>query len=245
MWEIYDALIDGITSDEVIEEAGVGQVWTYVQTASRFGIAMTTHAETRPRCFAGEYRGLTLRQAAKLVKSWNFIEAGIGMAAINAFYNTHDRVTAFHALQPGEQYCTAGMDLRGKKVGMIGHLRMSGDPLADAAEVRILERNPKEYDYPDSACEYLLEDCDVVLITGSSFINKTTPRLLQICKNAKTVLTGPSVPLAPELFRFDVYRLAGLIITDRVSMKEFLTEGMHCKPYAYGERFCMENKAHL
>lgn len=240
MWELYDTLIDGITSDEVIEEVTVGRIWTSVQTAERFGIAMTTHAETRPPVCPGEYKGMSLKQAAQLVKSWNFIEAGVGMAAINAFYNTHDRMTQYHALQPGRQYCTAGMDLRGKKVGMIGHLRASGNPLADAAEVRILERSPQEGDYPDSACEYLLEDCDIVLITGSAFINKTMPRLLQICQNAKTVLTGPSVPMAPELLRFGVYRLAGLIVTDRTAMRDFLINGLHCKPYEYGERFLME-----
>lgn len=242
MWEFYDALIDGVTSVEPIEEVISGKVWTFVRTNSNCGIAMTTRAESRPLLYKNGYRGLPLKEAAKLVKSWNFIEASVGMAAINTFYNTHALMMKYNALQPGHQYCTAGMDLKGKRVGMVGHLRASGNPFAGAKDVLILERRLQDGDYPDSACEYLLADCDVVIITGSAITNKTMPRLLQICKNSAVVITGPSVPMAQALLRFGASRIAGLIINDVYSMKTFAASEIHGPPYQYGERYCIDNK---
>ncbi|HEX3040153.1 MAG TPA: DUF364 domain-containing protein [Caproiciproducens sp.] len=241
MWELYDSLIEGVTSDETVEEVITGDTWTYVETSDRCGIAMTTRAESRPpRIPPSEYRGLSLQEAAKLVKSWNFTEAGVGMAAINAFYNTSARLKELDALQPDHQFCTAGMEVKGKRIGMVGHLRMTDHPLAEAEEIRIVERNPQEGDYPDSACEYLFPDCDIVIITGSAFTNKTMPRLLQICKNSKVVVTGPSVPMAPNLLRFGITRLAGLVITNTGGVKGFAQTGIHGPPYDYGDRFCID-----
>jgi len=240
MWELYDSLIEGVMSDETIEEVITGDTWTYVKAAGRCGIAMTTRAESRPpRITPSEYRGLPLRQAAKLITSWNFTEASVGMAAINAFYNTPARLKELGALQPGHQFCTAGMEVKGKRIGMVGHLRMTENPLAGAKEICIVERNPQENDYPDSACEYLFPACDVVIITGSAFTNKTMPRLLQICHNSKVVVTGPSVPMAPCLLRFGITRLAGLAITDTGGVKGFAQTGIHGPPYSYGDRFCI------
>jgi uncharacterized protein (DUF4213/DUF364 family) len=243
MWELYDSLIEGITSDEAIMDVVIGDTWTYVETLSHCGIAMTTRAESRPPLIPfSEYRGLPLREAAKLIRSWNFTEAGVGMAAINAFYNTPTRLKELDVLQSGHQFCTAGMDVKEKKIGMVGHLRMTDQPLAEAKEIRIVERNPQEGDYPDSACEYLFPDCDIVIITGSAFTNKTMPRLLQICQNSKVVVTGPSVPMAPHLLRFGITRLAGLVITDTGGMKGFTQTGIHGPPYAYGDRFCIDQQ---
>ena len=86
--------------------------------------------------------------------------------------------------------------------------------LSVAKEVVILEREPKPGDYPDSACEYLLPDCDVVLITGSASVNKTMPRLLELAKDARIVLTGPTVPLCPGLLDLGIQRLNGSVVLD-------------------------------
>lgn len=241
MWELYDSLIDGVASEEKIDDVIIGSVWTYVKVGTRCGIAMTTPGTTRPPFReSGNYRGMPLCEAAKLIKSWNFIEASVGMAAINVFYNTSDHMEELGALQPGHQFCTAGIDVQGKRIGMVGHLRMADQPLAGAKEIRILERRPQVGDYPDSACEYVLSDCDMVIITGNAFTNKTMPKLLQICKGCPVILTGPSVPLTPALFSFGASRLAGLILTDMSGMKNFAETGTPGPPYSYGQRFCLD-----
>ena len=50
---------------------------------------------------------------------------------------------------------------------------------------------------PDPACEYILSEQDVVIMTATTLINKTMPRLLALSRNARdrgrgTEHTAPS-----------------------------------------------------
>ena len=47
-----------------------------------------------------------------------------------------------------------------------------------------------------------------------TLINKTAPRLLDLAANATTVFVGPSVIMAPFLFRWGVDMLAGSVVAD-------------------------------
>ena len=47
-----------------------------------------------------------------------------------------------------------------------------------------------------------------------TFINKTAPRLLALAANARTVMVGPSVIMAPRLFDRGVDMLAGSVVAD-------------------------------
>ena len=235
---IYDALIDGIDSDARVDSAVVGTRWTAVTAGGHTGIAMTVGVESCPRMFPKGIVDLTLREAAKAVKSWNLAEASLGMAAINAFYNTPERVRSLRAAEPYENYCTRGLELRGKRVAMIGHMVYPESALAGIERLYILEREPQKGDYPDSACECLLPQCDLVLITGSALVNKTMPRLLELSKNALTILTGPTVPLCPALLGQPVCRLAGMAVTD-ASIGPAIGGSLVSSPYPYGECFLL------
>ena len=98
---------------------------------------------------------MPLAELAKAAKSWNLREAGFGMAAVNAYYNTPKRLEALGAYEPFENYCTDGVDLQGKHIGVVGHLNMPESVYQQASSVRILERSPRTGDYPDSACDWL------------------------------------------------------------------------------------------
>lgn len=76
------------------------------------------------------------------------------------------------------------------------------------------ERVPRPGDHPDTACEYLLPECDYVFISSSSFVDKTAPRLLELSRRAHTVLVGPSTPLPPMLFDYGVDTTTGFVVTD-------------------------------
>ena len=86
-FELYDALIEGVTPETVTGTLS-GRCWTAVETENAFGMAMTTPVDTAPRMLSGDYPGMDLKALAQAAKSWNLTEAGFGMAAINAFYNT-------------------------------------------------------------------------------------------------------------------------------------------------------------
>lgn len=239
MWEVYDTLLAHLPGEGVVETLCASSLWTMAAWEDHLGLAMTTFGDTRPPLLSQE-QPLRVRQAAEAVKSWNLPEASAGMAVINGCYNTPARLEALRCAEPFENYCTRGLDITGKTIGVIGHLGMPKDILRLAGEVYILERNPRPGDYPDSACEYLLPKCDVVLITGSAFVNKTLPRLLELSRRAYTIVTGPSVPMCPELLGLGIQRLAGLVVTDRAGATVHVEQGRSGNPYPFGTPFLLE-----
>ena len=219
----YDILLRHLPTPELRVEALVhGISWTAaVLSGGQTGVAMHTVGESRPRMF-DSLIGLRAAEAARAVLSWNFEEAGEAMAVINACYNTEARIDALGARYTGS--ALEGIPLRGRTLGFVGHLvKHSGiteELLAPAKTWYILEKEPKPGDYPDSACEYLLPQCDLVTITGSAAVNKTMPRLLELSRDAQVVLTGPTVPLCPELLELGIDRLNGCAIVDPAPMLE-------------------------
>ena len=240
-FELYDVLIGGV-APETVTGTLPGRCWTAVETENAFGMAMTTPVDTAPRMLSGDYPGMDLKELAQAAKSWNLTEAGFGMAAINAFYNTPQRLEALNAYEPFENYCTDGLDLHGKHIGVVGHLNMPRSVYEQAASVRILERSPRPGDYPDSACDWLIPQCDVVIMTASTLVNKTLPHLLELCRDAYTILAGPSCPMCPGLLDFGIDPIAGLGITDREGMKEKIRREISGPPYNMGKPFLLSKE---
>lgn len=235
-FQLYDALIS-CTPEEKVLSVGKGDFWTMAETVGNTGIAMTTHGDSIPKMFPEGIVGLSTKEAAQAAKSWNLSEAGFGMAAMNGAFNTPERLEKLNCYEPFENYCTGGIDFRGKTVGIIGHMNGPEEMSRYAKQVYIIERAPKEGDYPDSACDCLLPQCDIVLITGSTLVNKTLPHLLELCENAVTILTGPTVPMCPALLDFGIDRIAGLVIDHREKMRRRVTESIPGTPYFEGRPF--------
>lgn len=241
-FSLYDLLIDGIHTDAVIRSTLLGECWTAVETAGHFGMAMTTPVDTAPRMLDRDYCGISLKELATTAKSWNLSEAGFGMAAVNAFYNTPAKLEQLGAYEPFDNYFTDGVDLKNKRIGVIGHLNMPSSVYDQAKEVLILERNPRPGDYPDSACDWLIPQCDVVIMTASTLVNKTLPHLLELSRNAYTILAGPSCPMCPQLLDFGIDRIAGLVITDVPGMKNKIRREISGPPYNMGKPFLLSKE---
>ncbi len=237
-FDLYDAILSGVDSPDTVSATAVGEIWSLVSTECSTGIAMTTHLNSVAPMYTG-FRGMSLRDAAQALKSWNFTEASLGMAAVNAFYNTEERLEALGAYEPFENYCTEGIDFNGKTVALIGHMHGPQGMREKAKQVYILERSPQDGDYPDSACDFILPQCDIVLITGSTLINKTLPHLLELCRNSYTILTGPSVPMCPALLDMGLDRIAGMIVTKRDEMYSHCINCIHGSPYSMGTTFLL------
>ena len=239
---LYEALAAGLDSDAPVTATTAGERWSMTETAEGLGLGMATPGQSIPARFPDGLVGLPLRQAACAASSWNLEEAAFGLAAANAFYNTPARLESLNAWLPFEKYYTEGIDLRDRTVGIVGHMHGPPGLREQARAVYVLERAPQAGDYPDAACDVLLPQCDLVLITGSSLINKTLPHLLELCEGAITVLTGPSVPMCPALLELGIDRLAGLVVTDRTGMAAHVRENRRGNPYVYGKSFLLERK---
>ena len=81
-FELYDALIEGISFDAVVTDTLKGECWTAVQTQHHFGMAMTTPVDTAPRMIYRDYTGMGLKELALASKSWNLTEAGTGRSTV-------------------------------------------------------------------------------------------------------------------------------------------------------------------
>lgn len=229
----YTLLAEGMPEHLTVTRLVRGQLWTGAELSDgSAGIAMRSRTATLPRQH-GTLIGLSARQAAGALFSWNLEEASDAMAVVNAWYNSEARLKGAGSAYDYRMPCTRGMDTRGKTVALVGHLSLSPDTLAGAARVYVLERQPQPGDYPDAACEEVLPRCDLVIITGSAFVNKTIPRLLELSGGAERIVIGPSVPLCPALMRAGIARLCGMAVGDKPRMFEKITQ--ECAPgYRYG-----------
>lgn len=240
MWEVYDALLESLPRKGSIGSCCISRWWTLCEIeGGGSGLAMTVPWEQRPAMYPDGLLDLRIKVAGIAVKSWNLKEAGAAMAACNAYYNSPARMKAFRCEAAFEDYCTAGLDMAGKTVGIVGHLSFPPGVFAGAEEVYILEREPQSGDYPDSACDFLLPRCDLVLISGSTLVNKTLPHLLSLTENAYTILTGPTTPLCPELLFCGIDRLAGMVVTDRRGLRVHVTGDIAGSPYQFGKSFML------
>ena len=252
-FELYDALIDGLPGDVRVKSYINGKIWTMTETSDgSYGLAMTFDCATRPALHGADYDGMNLRDLAALSKSWNFPEAAIGMAAINAWYNEKSRAEAAGVLFPtAENGIQDAFSLyleraRGKKVATVGSFEKAFRVYRPVCTLSVLERRPGPGEYPDPACEYLLPEQDIVFITGSALVNKTLPRLLELSRNAQTILLGPTVPLAPVLFSFGIECLAGFVVTRPEVCRRLAACGYEISPTPAGERVRLSaDAAHL
>ena len=219
----YDILQESLPDDIKVDRLVHGISWTAaVLSDGRCGVAMHTPGETVERMFAS-LEGLPLKEAGKALLSWTMEEAGEALACVNAFYNCPE--CGFTA-ENGD--ALAGYDLSGRTVGMVGHMighsGMTEEHFANVKKLYIMDREEKPGALPDSASEYYLPLCDLVIITGSAAINKTIPRLLELSRGAEVILTGPSVTCRPELLELRISRLNGRVITEKEAMLKAIAE---------------------
>jgi len=235
----YEILISGIPEGLSVREITTGLSWVGAELSDgSFGIAMRTDWHSIER-MQPSLVGLGAKKAAECVMSWNLSEASEAMAVINAYYNSRERMDKLGSVVPYETVCTCGLEIEGKTVGFVGHLIMPDETVEGASQVYIMERRDIAGDYPDSACEYLLPECDIVIITGSAAINKTMPRLIELSEKAEIVIIGPSTPMCPELLSAGVSRLSGMIVKDKDEFRAWMTENRG-NPYPYGQTFLIK-----
>jgi uncharacterized protein (DUF4213/DUF364 family) len=195
-------------------------------------------AASLPR--AGEIAGMRTRDLAASVKSWNFHQAALGLAAINSALNSSPSIERTAGLSPGQQpdedVFTYMLDeFRGRKVAVVGHFR-NLERLQAVCDLSILERLPQPGDLPDPACEWILPEQDFVVITAATLINKTLPRLLELSRKARVILAGPSTPLTPRLFEFGIDLLGGLVVEDESRVWTVIQEGGQHQIFRGGSR---------
>ncbi|HIH98091.1 MAG TPA: DUF364 domain-containing protein [Thermoplasmata archaeon] len=210
--KLVDEIIASV-EPEPATDIRVGLKYTAVEVKEKIGLAYNFSDSIMPPLKnAGSLIGKDL---IKLSKSWNFIEASIGCAAINALLKpkVFKKMNIFdHILEISKDY---------KRVGIVGRFPFIGK--IRGREVFVFEKKPMEGALPDTAEEELLPKCDLVVISGSTFVNKSLQRLLEL-SNGHTLVIGPTTPLTPILFDHGADLIAGVVAKDKKAL-EIVSQG--------------------
>jgi len=238
-WTLYDDLLAGIPEDLVVEDCLVGIHWILVRSVGT-GMAMTPGEGHGRHGLHGKLRGRPVRELAQAARSWNFLEAAIGIAAMNSWYNAPsvlDRLWTSGAERASDRnvFEESAERFAGRKVAVIGHFPGLED-LARNCRLSILERRPQEGDFPDPACESILPEQDLVVATGTTLMNKTLPRLLRLCRGREFILTGPTTPFAPVMFQHGATQLAGSVVLETEQVWRHVAEGGDRSVFRHGTR---------
>lgn len=194
-----------------VNDVRVGVSWTgvlgkYCGLSKTYGIPVAHGNYTRDM---GHLTEKTTLELAEYVKSWNLVEASIGLAAINAMIGTKEAedINARNiVLRNGE----------GKRVVVCGAFPFTPELKKIASQLWVLELDQSKLDplqgiITDTAAETVIPECELLVVTGSTLINKSLERLLELARNARafTIVLGPSTPMCEVLFDYGADIIAG------------------------------------
>lgn len=252
MWELYDDLIKGIPGEYLVDELVCGCHYSYVRSGEGSGVAAGRPYDQRMPMFSKNLLGSPLREVAACIKSWNLMEAALGAAALNAYYNNPRTARANGVEFSDARRCEdrrydpfimSQNEVRGKKVVVVGHFPYLENLLEPVCDLSIIEWDPLDGDYPMPACEYLLPDADFAYITCTALVDKSLPRLLELTRNALRVsLVGPGTPLAPALFAHGMQEVSGFIIKDNAQAFRVAAGAEQVKIFAAGQKVTLKTE---
>jgi uncharacterized protein len=212
--KVLDDLISTVNTDVAVTDIRQGVFHTAVVT-DKCGLASTLpHDALKLEQPYVKEAGLLLQKNVKdlllMSGSENILEAAIGMATLNSLIPVDEKKCI--DLNARELLLEKG---RNKKVAIIGHFPFISLLKEQTAELRVIEKNPKDGDYGESSAAEFLPDSDVIALTGTSFTNHTLEYLLGLCKqDSYIVMLGDTTPLSPVLFDYGIDALSGTRVVD-------------------------------
>lgn len=196
--------------------------WTAV-LSRQCGLASTFKEEDHPHRGVKDVGGLAKKSAFELAlysRSEHLLEASIGMAALNSLIDI-DESRCIEA----NAYKILLEKGKGKNVAVVGHFPFLSILRESVKNLWVIEKRPLEGDLSEEAAGEILPQCDVVGITGTTFINHTLEGLLAQCKGSFVALIGPTTPLSPVLFDYGIDVISGSKVMDPEEVILFISQG--------------------
>jgi uncharacterized protein (DUF4213/DUF364 family) len=233
--KLIDDLMDAVSGNEApARDVRVGLTWTGVW-GKYCGLSRTYSNPAMAHGGVKDIEKLTEKttlELAEYAKSWNLVEAGIGVAAINSMIRPKGK-RGINAIDHIIKECAD------KRVVVVGKFPRLDEVRAVAKELWILELepnlvNPEEGVLPSTAAEHKIPNSDVLAITGSTLVNKSLEHLLELGRDAYTIVLGPSTPMSEVLFDYGADTLAGVNVLkpgqlmNRISRGEGMLSPKNC-----------------
>jgi uncharacterized protein len=234
--KLEETLWASVSGDDLlVKGAWIGLTWTAIE--SRFiGLSHTYKtSEIIDIENAGELTSCTISNLTKRILSWKPLEASIGVAAINSLIEPHG--------EKGNIKDFIREKSRGKIVTFIGRFPFYEEISPIVKKSYLLEINATGNELPTFACEEILPKSDVNVITGTSLINHSLQRLLELGQNGINIVLGPTTPLSPILFDFGADVLAGVRVINKQELVKSITQGVRKSKLINGlEPVCLYKK---
>ncbi len=216
--KVYERLLEKAASrgrGRLVQDTRIGLGYTAVKLDNgAIGLAYTLF-EDKKTCNLLEpevvFSGRPADLVARYFLSAHPLEAGVGLATINAIINQPRE-----DFLPGDPLEIIGLQPE-DKVAMIGYF----EPLArrmkgKISELWVFERTEGRFAEALTEAEMAdyLPQATVAIVTAVTLINKSFEEILALLKQAREiVLLGPSTPLLPEAFEdYPVTLLSGLLV---------------------------------
>jgi len=212
--KILDDLVSALNTEAELRDIRMGLFHTAVLTRN-CGLAATLPRDAlrQEQPSVREPGRLLEKSALELVRMSHsniILEAAIGMAAFNSLLEVNYEKCL--ELNASDLIAEKG---KGKKVAIVGHFPFIPRLRETVKELRVIEKNQREGDFPEVEAENIIPQADVVGITGTAFTNHTIEQLLKLCHpQAYVVILGDTAPLSPILFDYGIDAVSGTRVID-------------------------------
>jgi uncharacterized protein len=216
-----------IAADHFAADIRVGLGYTAVALEDgRCGLAYTLHEKEYESCTviaeAGTLAGRKASELASWIRQEDETACAIGLATINALIDIPHEAAELDIL---DQLPVNSEDT----VGMIGYFGPLVSPIQKTAHtLHIFERKPIPDlgVLPDTAAVDLLPECQVVVLSATTLLNRTIDGLLDLCGMAREIaILGPSTPFLPGPFiQRGVTILSGVQVLDSTKALRVVSE---------------------
>lgn len=226
---LYDLFIENAAKVNV-EILSLGLGYTAV-TTSDGGIGLSyTYFEDKRACTLLnkliDYEGKPAADLLENIKSDNMLGRSMALALINAL--NYEKALELPIDENNEIMFEKLKIGKGTKAAMVGFF----GPLVDIfkqrkASLEILDRS-RNLGQEDQFYKKLKDWADVLFLTSTSILNNTTEKILgYVHENVKTVMLGPSTPMAGEAFaHLPVHMLAGTVPIEKDKILKAIRHGM-------------------
>jgi len=225
--KILDDLAKSISSYPV-KEVFAG-VFDTVVWSKNLGFASTIQEKETPHQGireAGNLINKNVKELGQYVFSENWLEASLGMAAINSALPVEQE--KLRTINAQEIILKKG---KGKIVGVIGHFPFLEKIGQKFKKIYVFEKQPKNNDLREEDIPKYLPEADVVAITSTSLTNHTFENIVKcIKKDSYVIMLGPTTPVSPILFDYGVDAISGLFVR-KENINFVITQVKEATPY--------------
>lgn len=91
--------------------------------------------------------------------------------------------------------------------------------------VQVIEAQPRPGELPTIVIDTVLPGCAVAVISATTVINRTLPRLVKLIEGARVALIGPAPPMSPRRHSYGIEVLGALRVRDVEGLARTVASG--------------------